>query len=499
MTTQPRKDTIQDTLSDKESEAFRKASTTSDASTLTSVIDSAHADSNKQNFNEGQNAKSNRKGQDLKSKVDAGKNQNGERKLSAAQKSSDGVSSDGSGGSNMKKKFVKVKAGGAQDHDSAKPWDEDINYSFAQDKENFVGQFQTDEYQLIRGYLEGSGVQLRLYYNKLEPFGDKLATLCIVHGLGEHCGRYMEMADHFAKQGFVVHMLDLRGFGQSGYPRANATLEELHKDIEVLLRQASKNLPLFIYCHSMGCGLTASLLMRNPYLSISGVIFTSGLFGFPIAKDMNWGRRNAVKFMSQHLGEVVLNIGINPTALSRNNFNVRKLFDDRLCIPIVGMTLARTLVDIIEYSVPNAHQFTYPCLIIHGNADTVTNCSDSVRFYKKVISEDKTLKIFDGGYHELQYDTEKELLKKIMSDWLLERANKSPRNFSDMPPLKVGLPKRTLSQKLKILVLILLAVFYFVYLKRFRGHKLYSTSFRTLFYPLFYIKNVLLKKHGWRI
>jgi len=89
---------------------------------------------------------------------------------------------------------------------------------------------------------------------------------------------------------------------QSGYPRANATLEELHKDIEVLLRQASKNLPLFIYCHSMGCGLTASLLIRNPYLSISGVIFTSGLFGFPINKDMNWGRRTAIKIMSQHLG-----------------------------------------------------------------------------------------------------------------------------------------------------------------------------------------------------
>lgn len=89
---------------------------------------------------------------------------------------------------------------------------------------------------------------------------------------------------------------------QSGYPRSHSSVEELHKDIEVLLKQPSKNLPLFIYCHSMGCALTASLLIRNPYLNIAGVVFTSGMFGFPKERNMNWGRRMAVKLMSEHLG-----------------------------------------------------------------------------------------------------------------------------------------------------------------------------------------------------
>ena len=52
----------------------------------------------------------------------------------------------------------------------------------------------------------------------------------------------------------------------------------------------------------MGCALTASLLIRNPYLNIAGVVFTSGMFGFPKERNMNWGRRMAVKLMSEHLG-----------------------------------------------------------------------------------------------------------------------------------------------------------------------------------------------------
>lgn len=195
MTTQPQNNSVQDIISDKESDALRKASLVSETSTLASVIEPSQLDSNKQNQNNGANIKRNIKTNDPVTKANAEKNNKGERKLSAAQKSSDGVSSDRSDGSNVKKKFVKLKAGGVQDSEPAKPWDDDINYSFAQDKENFVGQFQTDEYTVIRGYLEGSGIQLRLYYNKLEPFGDKLASLCIIHGLGEHCGRYMEVEE----------------------------------------------------------------------------------------------------------------------------------------------------------------------------------------------------------------------------------------------------------------------------------------------------------------
>jgi len=117
----------------------------------------------------------------------------------------------------------------------------------------------------------------------------------------------------------VVHLIDLRGFGYknikdfplkwirfSGGARANASVTELHRDIEVLLRQASPNLPLFLYGHSMGAALVTSLLIRNPFIHISGVILTSGLFGFPKERNMPWVKRCFIKLAGDVL-EVCFN------------------------------------------------------------------------------------------------------------------------------------------------------------------------------------------------
>lgn len=91
------------------------------------------------------------------------------------------------------KSFVKLKPGGGKDPAPAQIFENDINISFASARENFIGHFDTEEYQIVRGYLDGWGVQLRLYYTRLIPHDKKIASLCIVHGLGEHLGRYMEV------------------------------------------------------------------------------------------------------------------------------------------------------------------------------------------------------------------------------------------------------------------------------------------------------------------
>jgi len=102
--------------------------------------------------------------------------------------------SEVSGGS---KRFIKVKFGGVKDTEPLKHWEDDLNHIFLEDKSKFVGEFVTEGYKVLRGYINGVGTQLRLYYTKLEPLGKKLASLCIVHGLGEHSGRFINMADFF--------------------------------------------------------------------------------------------------------------------------------------------------------------------------------------------------------------------------------------------------------------------------------------------------------------
>ncbi len=105
----------------------------------------------------------------------------------------DGGSDYSENSPNISGKFVKVRMGGVEDTQPLKPWEDDINYIFSQDRSKFIGEFHTDEYKIIRGYLQGSGMHLRMYYTKVEPFKKKLATICIVHGLGAHSGRFMDV------------------------------------------------------------------------------------------------------------------------------------------------------------------------------------------------------------------------------------------------------------------------------------------------------------------
>lgn len=92
-----------------------------------------------------------------------------------------------------------------------------------------------------------------------------------------------------------MHLIDMRGFGFSGGHRGLAEISELHEDIKLLLKQAHKELPLFIYGDSMGASVLTSLLMRNKWLNISGVILTSPIFGFAPEQKMDLFTKLAIR------------------------------------------------------------------------------------------------------------------------------------------------------------------------------------------------------------
>ena len=104
------------------------------------------------------------------------------------------------------------------------------------------------------------------------------------------------MLDHLAINDYSVHMIDLSGFGQSGGHRGNSTMEELHEDIEHVLKMMSPDLPLFVFGHSMGGGLVSTLMIRNPGLNIAGVICSSALLGYPNNRHFPWWLKKAFQF-----------------------------------------------------------------------------------------------------------------------------------------------------------------------------------------------------------
>jgi alpha-beta hydrolase superfamily lysophospholipase len=389
-------------------------------------------------------------------------------------------------------KFRQVTMNARPAEEAKKYKDDDIIAIFAEDKTKFLGDFMADDYKVMRAYIPGNIKTHRIYYTKFEPTGPKVASLCMVHGFGEHMGRFFDLAEHFVKKGFVVHLIDLRGFGHSGGARACATVQEMHMDIDVLLRQAHRDLPLFVYGHSMGGALVTSLFMRNPYLNVAGVILTSALFGLPKERKFSAGKLWFLRLFGDELEEVMLNSMVSPTALFEINPPLRKIFDDRLLVPILSMKMAKSLIEMIDYIVPSAHKFKYPCLIIHGFKDSVTPCDDSVRFYNKISSEEKTLKIFPDGYHELHHDRDKESLKTMISDWMLKRIDDHPKKIGQIHSLKYGI-KKNKYQTLKLLLGILLTALYFIILKRLKSNPTYNTKMKLFFFPIYYLYTLLSK------
>jgi acylglycerol lipase len=149
-------------------------------------------------------------------------------------------------------------------------------------EEYFIGERTFGDYQVKKQILIDDDNGSNIYHSLIRTNNpNKLASVLIVHGLGEHSSRYIELTRYLADANFFVHIFDFRGFGFSSGIRNVSTLKSLNEDIISVFTQIRKDLPLFIVCHSMGAGQIFALLKKNPNLKISGVIFSNPFIDFP--------------------------------------------------------------------------------------------------------------------------------------------------------------------------------------------------------------------------
>jgi hypothetical protein len=133
---------------------------------------------------------------------------------------------------------------------------EELNQLFMEDESKFIGKFicSNNEIEVIRGFINASHRGDRLFWTKIESVkrvGAAKGNLIMYHGLN-HSGKFIDLGIHFAYMGFVVHLVDLRGFGYSGGLRFNSSMQELHKDLVDLLKLMNPKMPLYLYGHSIG-------------------------------------------------------------------------------------------------------------------------------------------------------------------------------------------------------------------------------------------------------
>lgn len=262
----------------------------------------------------------------------------------------------------------------------------------------------------------------QMFERRWEPDGTPRAHLALVHGFGEHCSRYDHVGRAMSAAGIAVHAFDQRGFGRSPGRRAYiAEYEPLLRDLDAfleLVRGRAGDLPLFIMGHSMGGQVIAlHYLTRKP--PVAGIVFSSAFLQF--ADDVP----KALVALSGIVGTLLPWLPVSKVEtidISRDPEVVRAADADPLSFH--GRVLARTGAQFkfaIDHIQARLEEFDKPMYVLHGTDDKLIPVRSSRELYARAGSADKTLKIYEGGYHELWNDLCKDEAIQGIIDWLTAR------------------------------------------------------------------------------
>jgi acylglycerol lipase len=263
-----------------------------------------------------------------------------------------------------------------------------------------------------------------VYHQLWSPEKPPTARILLVHGLGEHSSRYAHVADSFVKAGYSLTGFDLLGHGKTDGQRGHAdSYDDYCREIDFFLEGLAASqppAPIFLYGHSMG-GLIAlyyTQLYKKPQ-NIKGIICTSpGLVpGYPIpAWKTAMGNilySIAPKFSMQN--------GLPLEGISHDKSVVAAYKADPLNHPYLS---ARMGMDLIRNGLlisQKAGEFTLPLLLMVGSDDHLVDPKAVIEFGQKA-NHKTTLKVWEGGYHELHNELFKADVLKTMTDWIGQNA-----------------------------------------------------------------------------
>ena len=267
------------------------------------------------------------------------------------------------------------------------------------------------------GELRGAG-GVRLYRQAWVPDDETRGVVVLAHGLSEHSGRYQHVAARLVGEGFAVEALDHRGHGRSEGSRAFVEVEDVVADLDRLVDGAAttyQGLPLFLLGHSMG-GLIATEYAIRHQQKLTGLILSASLAVLEATSPVTRLTARVISAIAPRLGLVE----VDSTLVSRDPEVVRAYDADPL---VYRRRLpARTVSELASAigSLPErARVITVPVLIMYGSGDHLVPPAGSVMLDSVISSQDKTLRVYDGLYHEILNEPEQEEVLDDLVNWLL--------------------------------------------------------------------------------
>ena len=266
---------------------------------------------------------------------------------------------------------------------------------------------------------EGNG-GLKIFFRSWQPEGKARGLVVIVPGFNAHSGYYFWVAEKFAASGLAVYAIDLRGRGKSDGERFYVDkFADYAGDVDGLMKLAKKRqpgLPAFLLGHSAG-GVVSCIYTLENQRELAGLICESFAFQLP-APDFALAVFKGLSHVAPHAHVLHL----KNEDFTRDPKAIQAMNDDPLIAHETQPT--QTLAAMVRADERLKKEFpliTLPVLILHGTKDKATKPGGSQLFYDTAGSKDKTLKLYEGAYHDLLNDSDKVQVMSDIQGWINAR------------------------------------------------------------------------------
>lgn len=276
----------------------------------------------------------------------------------------------------------------------------------------------TDNVQEHHGYLEGVG-RLRIHYRTWEV-PRSIAGIIVVHGLGEHIGRYEGFANAMAGYRISTFGFDLRGHGMSEGRRGhsgsfNVLLQDLDRFRREVQGLVDMSCPLFILGHSMGGLIVTRYLEEYDAGLVGGVIMSPWL---ATAMDTPRWKVTLATTLSRILPAFPFRTGINTDLLSHDDAEVQQYREDPLVHDHITPRFFTETSIAMGLALQRSERLHVPLLFLLSGDDGLVDTDKAVGFARSLQAGDVTVRVIPDAYHELLHEPERAARYAEIREWI---------------------------------------------------------------------------------
>lgn len=252
-------------------------------------------------------------------------------------------------------------------------------------------------------------------------------VVVLVHGLGEHSGRYRSVVRGLTSAGYAVFAFDNQGHGKSEGQRGHINRwQDYRNNTQIflrLVRQQEPTAPLFLMGHSLGGLIVLDCVLRSARspdfqaLAIRGIVVSAPPLA-PSCGTVNQMRIMFARLLSGVLPCLSLKMGLDECGLSRDQNIADEIANDPLIHPYVTLRWGTETLKTIDWVKDHIDQLNLPILLTHGGDDPIIDPKGSRDIFQDIPVPNKTLTIYPGSYHEPHNDLDADIVVTDLVNWL---------------------------------------------------------------------------------